>query len=60
MALTVGDVLDFLDGWDRHDRVEINIIGPPVYVHVPSERLTIGSGQGGPSGDDVVVELSLD
>jgi hypothetical protein len=59
MTLTVGDVLDFLEGWDRADHVEINIVGP-VFVHVPSDRLTIGSGQGGPTGDDIVVVLSLD
>ena len=60
MALTVGAVLDYLEGWDRGDRVEINIAGLDLYVRVPSDRLTIGSGQGGPTGDETVVELTLE
>jgi len=60
MALTVGDVLDFLDGWDRSDRVVIDITGPDVWLFVPSDHLTIGSGQGGAAGDDIVVEILLD
>ena len=59
VPLTVGDILDFLDGWDRSDHVEVNIVGPPVYIHVPSDQLTIGSGQGGPTGEGIVVEISL-
>jgi hypothetical protein len=59
MPLTVGDVLDFLDGWDRSDPVVVNIAGPDVFVFVPSDKLTIGSGQSGATGEEIAVELSL-
>jgi hypothetical protein len=36
MALTVGALLDFLDGRDRGDRVEINIAGRTCWFTCPA------------------------
>jgi hypothetical protein len=32
MGLTVGDILDFLDGWERSDRVVVNVPGPELFL----------------------------
>ncbi len=59
MPLTVGDVLNSPDGWNRSDHVVVSTAGPDVFVLVPSENLTMGSGQGGSAGDETFVEVSL-
>ena len=55
MGLPVGDILDFLDGWERSDRVVVNVPGPELFLYVESEQLHIGSGQGNAEKDGLVV-----
>jgi hypothetical protein len=46
MALTVGELRDFLEGWDAEVPVVIAIVGPDFGLSISSRNLSVGSGQG--------------
>jgi hypothetical protein len=46
VGLTVGELRDFLEGWDDQVPVAVYIPGPDFYLSIKSENLSVGSGQG--------------